>query len=190
MGINLTKGEKTIIGAKKFTVGLGWDANAGTGSPIDLDVSVFMLNANKVIPNESNFIFYNQLKSTCGSVTHSGDCRSGETSTVGDDETISIDLTKMPTDILELMFVVTIDEAQAKRQNFGMVRNSYIRIVDENNVELAKYELDEDFSVETGIIFGRLYNKNNEWKFDASPVGYKEDLSYFVEQYYTGSVSK
>lgn len=190
MGINLAKGEKTVIGAKKFTVGLGWDASSGTGSALDLDVSVFMLNTNKVIPNESNFIFYNQLKSACGSVIHSGDCRNGETSTAGDDETITINLNTMSSDIVELMFVVTIDEAQARRQNFGMVRNSYIRIVDEFNTELAKYELDEDFSIETGIIFGRLYNKNNEWKFDASPVGYQEDLGYFVEQYYTGSVAK
>lgn len=188
--INLTKGEKTVIGSKKFTVGLGWDANVGNSSTIDLDVSVFMLNTNKVIPNESSFIFYNQHKSTCGSVTHSGDCRNGETSSNGDDESIKIDLTKMPSDIVELLFVVTIDEAIIKKQNFGMVRNSYIRIIDENGTELVKYELDESFSIETGILFGRLYVKNDEWKFDASGIGYQEDLSFFVEQYYTGSVSK
>jgi len=189
--IKLTKGEKAVIGAKKFTVGLGWDANqSNTSSNLDLDVSVFMLNSNKVIPTEENFIYYNQLKSNCLSVIHSGDCRNGETSSTGDDETISIDLTKIPDNIVEMIFVVTIYEAEQRKQNFGMVRNSYIRIYDEFNTDLVKYELDEDFSIETGIMFGRLYLKNGEWKFDASGIGYKEDLGYFVSQYYTGVVSE
>jgi len=189
MSINLSKGQKTVIGSKKFTVGLGWEPNVGQSSTLDLDVSVFMLNANKVIPSEENFIFYNNLQSPCKSVIHSGDCRNGSTSVKGDDETISIDLEKIQSDIVEMLFVVTIDEASAKRQNFGMVRDSYIRIVDETGTELVKYELDEDFSIETGILFGRLYIKDGEWKFDASGIGYQEDLAFFVNQYYTGSVA-
>jgi len=188
--INLSKGQKIAVGQTNITVGLGWKANAGTGDKFDLDVSTFLLNSNKIIPNENNFVFYGNKKSPNDAVIHSGDCRDGNTSSL-DDEFLTVDTTKLSDDIVEIIFVVTIDEAVARRQNFGMVGESYIRLVDNaTGEEIAKYELDENFSIETGIEFGRLYLKDGAWKFDASGIGYKEELSFFVSQYYNGLVEK
>lgn len=189
MSINLSKGQKIAVGQTNLTVGLGWTPNAGTNGAFDLDCSVFMLDANKMIPSENNFVFYNNTKSPDGAVEHSGDNKTGAGE--GDDEKVMIDCTKLDPAIQEMLFVVTINEAAARGQNFGMVRNSYIRIVDNTTgAEIAKYELDEDFSIETSIEFGRLYKKDGAWKFDASGVGYREELAFFVQKYYAGPVHK
>ncbi|WP_298509459.1 TerD family protein [uncultured Kordia sp.] len=191
MAINLQKGQKIGIGLSKLTIGLGWDPNEGTGHDFDLDASAFLLNKDRRLAKETHFIFYNNLESPDGSVTHTGDDPDGNSSDGDDDEAIIVDLTLIPDDIEEILFVVTIEDFEARKQNFGQVRNSYIRIVDDSKNEVvAKYELDEDFSIETAVEFGRLYKRNNEWKFEASGIGYKEDLGYFVNKYYSGEVIK
>lgn len=191
MAINLQKGQKIEIGLTRITVGLGWDPNEGTGDTFDLDASAFMLNASRRIPDEAYFIFFNNTDSPDKALHHTGDDPTGGNSATGDDESIQIDLAKVNPSVQEILFVVTIHEALAKRQNFGQVRNSYIRIVDDQNgQEIAKYELGEDFSIETAVEFGRLYLRDGKWRFEASGIGYKEDLSFFVEKYFTGSVIK
>ena len=159
MAINLQKGQRENINAPKFTIGLGWDTNSSsTGVDFDLDASVFILGDNKKVLSDSHFIFYNNLKSPDGSVEHTGDNLTGDGD--GDDEQIKIDLTKIDSSVKEICIVVTIHDAETRKQNFGQVRNSFIRIVDDsNNTELVKYELEEDFSIETAVEFGRIYNR-------------------------------
>ena len=188
MSINLSKGERVNLskespGLTQAGIGLGWDINTtDTGSAFDLDASVFMLGNNGKIPAEQYFVFYNNLTSPDGSVQHSGDSRTGEGS--GDDELIQIDLAKVDQVIQEVLFVVTIHEADARRQNFGQVRNSFIRIYDTTTeLEIAKYELEEDFSRETALEFGRLYRKDNDWRFQALGQGYNSGLQGFVDKY-------
>lgn len=188
MTINLNKGERISLskeapGMKQAAVGLGWDVNqTDTGSQFDLDVSVFMLGAGGKIPKDEYFVFYNNLKSPDGSVESMGDSRTGEGS--GDDETVHVNLTSVDSGIEELVFVVTIYEAEARRQNFGQVRNSYIRIYDkETQAEIARYDLEEDFSRETSLEMGRLYRKSGEWRFQAVGQGYNAGLESFVAQY-------
>ncbi|KKD38027.1 TerD family protein [Limnoraphis robusta] len=188
MAINLSKGERINLskeapGLKTAGIGLGWDTNTtDTGTAFDLDTSVFMLGANGKIPNEKYFVFYNNLQSPDGSVKHLGDSRTGEGA--GDDETVQIDLTQVEAAVQEIIFIVTIHEADTRRQNFGQVRNSFIRIYDETTQqEIAKYELEEDFSRETAIEFGRLYKKDGEWRFQAVGEGYNSGLQSFVDKY-------
>ena len=191
MAISLVKGQKIDIGLSKISVGLGWNPNEGTGFDFDLDASAFMINANRIIPADDYFVFYGNTDSPDGALHHTGDDPTGGNSADGDDETIEIDLSKVHEDIKEILFVVTIHEATAHKQNFGQVRNSYIRIVDNSsNQEIAKYELGEDFSIETGIEFGRLYKRDNKWKFEASGIGYKEDLAFFLAKYFQGQIIK
>jgi len=191
MAINLQKGQKIDIGLASISVGLGWHPREGTGAAFDLDASAFMLNDQRRIPSEGHFIFFNNADSPDGALHHTGDDPTGGNSAEGDDETIVVDLNKTTDDIKELLFVVTIHDAIARKQNFGQVRNSYIRIVDNGTgTEIAKYELDEDFSVETAVEFGRLYKREGKWKFEASGIGYKEDLGFFVDRYFTGQVIK
>lgn len=191
MAINLQKGQRIDIGLNNLTIGLGWDPNEGTGSDFDLDASAFMIDASRQIPSEGFFIFYGNTKSPDNAVNHSGDDPTGGRSDKGDDESIQIDLTAIDPRIQEILIVVTIHDAQNRRQNYGQVRNSYIRIVDNSNhQEVAKYELGEDFSIETAVEFGRLYKHNNIWKFEASGVGYKEDLAFFLSKYYKGQIIK
>ena len=191
MAINLQKGQKIDIGLSKITVGLGWDPNEGTGHDFDLDASAIMIDENRKLLGEEYFIFYNNLNSPDGSLTHTGDDPTGGNSDGDDDEAIKVDLNKVHERVQEILFVVTIEDFERRKQNFGQVRNSYIRIVDNsNNQEIAKYELDEDFSIETGIEFGRLYKRNGEWKFEAYGIGYKADLSFFLEKYYNGTIIK
>lgn len=191
MAINLQKGQKIDIGLSKITVGLGWDPNEGTGHDFDLDASAIMINENRKLLSEQHFVFYNNLKSPDGSLEHTGDDPDGKSSDGDDDEAIKIDLNKVGSDVQEILFVVTIEDFQARRQNFGQVRNSYIRIVDDlKSEEIAKYELDEDFSIETGVEFGRLYKRNGQWKFEASGIGYQADLAFFLEKYYDGTIIK
>ena len=189
--INLRKGDKVAIGFTNITVGLGWEPNEGTGGAFDLDVSAIMIDENKKLPNKDYFVFFNNLTSPDGALTHTGDDPDGTSSDGDDDESIIIDLTKINPTVQEILFVVTIDGASDKRQNFGQVRDSYIRLLDNSTgKEVMKYELGEDFSVETGIEFGRLYKRNNEWKFDASGIGYNEDLAFFLGKYFSGTINK
>jgi tellurium resistance protein TerD len=183
MAINLEKGQRQNISAPKFTVGLGWDSNSSnTGEAFDLDASVFILGANGKLISDSHFIFYNNLKSPDEAVVHAGDNLTGEGD--GDDEKIMIDLSKISDAVAEICFVVTIHHADTRRQNFGQIRNSFIRVIDgSNNTELVKYELDEDFSIETAVEFGRIYKRNNEWKFEAVGSGLKGGLQDFLNKY-------
>jgi tellurium resistance protein TerD len=195
MAINLQKGQRIDIGLTKMTIGLGWDPNEGTGHDFDLDASAFMIDGNRLIPSENFFVFYGmeetngKLISPDGALRHTGDDPTGGNSVDGDDESIEIDLSKVDPRINEILFVVTIHDAIARQQNYGQVRNSYIRIVDDGNgQEIAKYELDEDFSIETAVEFGRLYKRNGQWKFEASGIGYREDLAFFLSKYYKGEI--
>ena len=188
MAVNLTKGgrislNKEAPGLKKILIGLGWDTNASdTGADFDLDASVFLLDSNAKVANEKDFVFYNNLSSSDGSVVHTGDNRTGEGD--GDDESIKVDLSKISSSIKEIAIVVTIHEAAQRKQNFGMVRNAFIRLVnDETNTEIVRYDLEEDYSTETGLLFGRLYFKDNEWKFSAVGTGHKEGLDGFCKQF-------
>ena len=189
MAITLTKGQKIDIGLSRISVGLGWNPNEGTGHDFDLDASAFMIDNNRLIPTEEFFVFYGNTDSPDGSLHHTGDDPTGGNSAAGDDETIQVDLGKVDNTVNEILFVVTIHEGIKRKQNFGQVRNSYIRIVDDaNGSEIAKYELGEDFSIETGVEFGRLYKREGKWKFEASGIGYKEDLAFFLSKYFKGQI--
>jgi len=183
MAINLQKGQRENINAPKFTIGLGWDTNnSSTGSGFDLDASVFILGDNRKIISDAHFVFYNNLKSPDESVIHTGDNLTGDGD--GDDEQVKIDLTKINPAVKEICIVVTIHDAVDRKQNFGQVRNSFIRIVDDsNNSEMVKYELEEDFSIETAVEFGRIYNKDGQWKFEAIGVGMKGGLEDYLNKY-------
>jgi tellurium resistance protein TerD len=183
MAINLAKGQRIEIGLSKVGIGLGWDPNEGSGFDFDLDASAFMLGANKKLLRDEFFVFYNNPKSPDGAVESSGDDTTGGSSD-GDDETLTVDLNKVDAKIQEIIFTVTIHECETRKQNFGQVRNSFIRIYNAlTNEEIAKYELDEDFSIETAVEFGRLYKRGSEWKFEAMGIGYKGGLQYFVDKY-------
>ena len=191
MAINLQKGQRIDIGLQNLTIGLGWDPNQGTGYDFDLDASAFMIDAQRLIPSEPFFVFYGNTDSPDGALHHTGDDPTGGNSADGDDESIQVDLSKIDPRINEILFVVTIHDALNRKQNYGQVRNSYIRIVDNTNgQEVAKYELGEDFSIETAVEFGRLYKHNDKWKFEASGIGYKEDLAFFLSKYSKGEIIK
>lgn len=183
MAINLQKGQRESINSQKFTIGLGWDTNSSsTGSSFDLDASVFILGENGKLLTDNHFIFYNNLKAPNDSVIHTGDNLTGDGD--GDDEQIVVDLSKIEGNASEICVVVTIHDAEDRKQNFGQVRNSFIRILDSNSSsELVKYELDEDFSIETAVEFGRIYKRNNEWKFEAVGSGMKGGLQDFLNKY-------
>lgn len=184
MAINLVKGQRVDVQLKRVHVGLGWDPNPNASSfEYDLDASAFMLDARRKIPTDRCFVFYNNQVSDDGSVSSSGDDRSGGNSD-GDDEVLSVDLGRIRSDVQEIVFVVTIHEAGERRQNFGQVRNAFIRIVDaDSNREMFKYELDEDFSTATGIEFGRLYRRAETWRFEAIGLGHQRDLGAFLATY-------
>jgi len=183
MEINLEKGQRVNVNLPKFVVGLGWDANASsTGQDFDLDASVFVLGENKKLLTDAHFVFYNNLVSPDNAVEHTGDNLTGDGD--GDDESIKIDLSKINPNATELCFVVTIHDAENRKQNFGQVRNSFVRVYNpDNNEEILKYELEEDFSIETAVEFGRLYKRNGEWKFEAVGVGLKGGLQDFLNKY-------
>lgn len=183
MAINLQKGQRETINAPKFIVGLGWDANsASTGTGFDLDASIFIMGENRKLLSDENFVFYNNLKSPEGAVEHTGDNLTGDGA--GDDEQIKVDLSVIDARATEICIVVTIHDAESRRQNFGQVRNSFIRIFDAaTNTELLKYELEEDFSIETAVEFGRIYKRNNEWKFEAVGAGMKGGLQDYLNKY-------
>jgi tellurium resistance protein TerD len=183
MAINLQKGQRENIGAPIFTIGLGWDTNSSsTGSAFDLDASVFVLGENKRLIGDEYFVFYNNLKSPDGSVEHTGDNLTGAGE--GDDEQIKIDLSKIDPKVSEICVVVTIHEAEGRKQNFGQVRNSFIRVFDAaTNADILKYELEEDFSIETAVEFGRIYKRDNNWKFEAVGAGMKGGLQDYLNKY-------
>ena len=183
MAISLEKGQRVDVKLPKFNVGLGWDTNvSNTGGDFDLDASIFVLGENKKLLADDFFVFYNNLESPDKSVKHQGDNRTGDGD--GDDETIEIDLSKVNSSATEICIVVTIHDASARHQNFGQVRNSFVRIYDPStNEEILKYELDEDFSVETAVEFGRLYKRNDEWKFEAVGSGQKGGLNDYLQRF-------
>lgn len=181
--INLVKGQRVNVELQKFNIGLGWDVNLScTGSNFDLDASAFVLGENKKLLSDDYFVFYNNLKSPDESVVHTGDNLTGEGE--GDDEVIMVDLSKITASACEICFVVTIYMSDELRQNFGQVRNSFIRIYNpDTNEEIMKYELVEDFSTETAVEFGRLYKRNGQWRFEAIGVGQKNGLEYYLQKY-------
>ncbi|SFV57705.1 Tellurium resistance protein TerD [hydrothermal vent metagenome] len=188
MAISLSKGGRVSLskeapGLKNIKVGLGWDANAtDTGTQFDLDASLFLLGADGKVVSDEHFIFYNNTTSPDGAVVHQGDNRTGEGD--GDDESIEIDLSKIAPEVDKIVFTVTIDEADSRGQNFGQVNNSFIRILNQDGgTEIAKYELDEDYSSETAINFGELYRKNGGWNFKAVGAGFNEGLAGFCKTY-------
>ncbi len=188
MPINLSKGQKVDLtkgnpGLKSIMVGLGWDVNAfDSGNAFDLDASAFMVGENGKCPSEKEFVFYGNLEHPSKAVHHMGDNLTGEGE--GDDEQIQIDLTKIPANISKIAFTVTIYEAEVRRQNFGQVSNSFIRIVDEStNTELIRYDLGEDFSIETAMVVGELYRHNGEWKFNAIGSGFQGGLAALCGHY-------
>tara|TARA_R110001583_G_scaffold768_3_gene7141 strand:+ start:1492 stop:2070 length:579 start_codon:yes stop_codon:yes gene_type:complete len=187
MGVSLSKGgnvslSKTDPLLKKVLIGLGWDARSTDGQDFDLDASAFLLTAGDKVRGDSDFIFYNNLKSTDGSVTHTGDNRTGEGD--GDDESLKISLELIPSEVVKIVFVVTIHDAQLRKQSFGQVSGAFIRIAnDETRAEVARYDLTEDASVETAMLFGELYRHNNEWKFRAVGQGYAGGLQSVCTQY-------
>ena len=184
MAINLTKGGNAPIGTlQKFVVGMGWDVNeTDSGQAFDLDASAFMLGSTGKVLTDQHFIFYNNLKSPEGCIEHTGDNLTGAGD--GDDESIKVDLSKLPSGCEKITFVVTIHEAEARRQNFGQVRNAFVRIYEPTtNEEILKYDLGEDFSIETAVEFGELYQKDGNWKFKAIGTGFAGGLQKFVEKY-------
>lgn len=180
MAVSLSKGgnvslSKAEPGLKLVLVGLGWDARGTDGADFDLDASVFLLKADRKVRTDSDFIFYNNLRSVDGSVTHTGDNRTGAGD--GDDEAIEVNLERIPPEITTLAFTVTIHEADVRRQNFGMVSSAFIRIVNnERGTEIARYDLSEEASIETAMNFGEIYRQGSEWKFRAVGQGFKGGL--------------
>lgn len=177
----LVKGQKVDLtksnpGLAKINAGLGWDVNIfDGGAQFDLDAEVFLLADNGKVTSDSDFVFYGNAVHSSGAVEHSGDNRDGAGD--GDDETIRIDLSKVPANITRITFTVTIYDAEARNQNFGQVRNAFIRIYNpDTNEELLRYDLSEDYSIETALIIGELYRHNGEWKFNAVGAGYQGGL--------------
>jgi tellurium resistance protein TerD len=187
MGVSLAKGANISLsdqapGLKTVHVGLGWDARQTAGEDFDLDACCFMLAANGKVRGDTDFIFYNQLKSTCGSVEHTGDNLTGEGE--GDDEVLIVRLDKVPAEIVKLVFTVTIHDFDSRRQNFGMVSSAYIRIVNnDNNEEIARFDLSEDASTNTAMIFGEIYRYNDKWKFRAVGQGFNHGLEQVAVSY-------
>ena len=187
MSISLAKGgnvslSKEAPGLTRIMIGLGWDERATDGTEFDLDASAFILAGNDRVRSDSDFIFYNNLTSTDGSVEHAGDNRTGGGD--GDDEQIKVDLSRVPADVQKVAVTVTIHDGEGRRQNFGMVSNAFIRVVDEaSGREITRYDLNEDASVETAMIFGEVYRNGADWKFRAVGQGFKGGLGPLARNY-------
>lgn len=188
MGVSLAKGGRVSLskeapGLKSIKVGLGWDANAtDTGAQFDLDASAFLLGEGDKVISDAHFVFYNNATSPCGALVHQGDNRTGEGD--GDDEVLEINLDNVAPEVQKIVFTVTIDQGKERNQNFGQVNNSFIRIVNQDGgAEIAKYELDEDYSSETAINFGELYRKDSGWNFKAVGAGFNDGLAGFCTMY-------
>jgi tellurium resistance protein TerD len=187
MSISLSKGgnislSKEAPGLTRILVGLGWDVRQTDGADFDLDASAFLLNGTGKVRSDADFIFYNQLESACKSVRHTGDNLTGEGD--GDDESLEVDLAKVPAEVHRLAVAVTIHEGEARRQNFGMVSNAFVRVVDQvTGREITRYDLNEDASVETAMIFGEVYRHNADWKFRAVGQGFKGGLGPLAKSF-------
>jgi tellurium resistance protein TerD len=187
MAISLQKGgnvnlSKEAPGLSKMTVGLGWDARATDGAAFDLDGVVFLVNQAGKVRADNDLIFYNNLKSSDGAVTHSGDNRTGAGD--GDDETVTIELGQVPAEVDKIVFGVTIHDADARRQNFGMVGKAFIRCVNANgDAEIARYDLSEDSSTDSAMIFGEVYRNGADWKFRAIGQGFQGGLAALAKSY-------
>ena len=187
MAVSLTKGgnislSRAAPGLKRILLGLGWDARSTAGTDFDLDATAFMLGENGKVRIEEDFIYYRQLISVCGSVEHTGDNRSGSGN--GDDEAIQIELENVPTLVKRIAICVTIDDADSRKQNFGQVNNAYMRIVDmDTDSEVARFDLTEDYSTETAMIFGEVYRHNGDWKFKAVGQGFAGGLEALCGQF-------
>lgn len=180
MAVTLQKGgnvslTKEAPGLSKAIVGLGWDPRVTDGTDFDLDASIFVCGEDGKVISDAHFIFYNNAKSPDGSIEHTGDNRSGAGD--GDDEQVKIDLNAVPANIKKLVFAVTIHEAASRSQNFGQVANAFMRVINQDGgKELARYDLSEDYSVETAMIFGEVYRSGTEWKFKAIGAGFEGGL--------------
>lgn len=187
MAISLTKGgnvslTKEAPGITKAKVGLGWNPRVTDGQAFDLDAIAFLVGENGKVRADNDFIFFNNLTSSDGSVKHNGDNRTGDGD--GDDETLSVDLSKVPADVSKVIFAVTIYDGQTRNQNFGQVGNAYIRVInDASGSEIARYDLSEDSSTETAMIFGELYRNGSEWKFRAIGQGFAGGLGPLAASY-------
>ena len=188
MAISLKKGQKVDLtktnpGLKEVLIGLGWDTNKyDGGKDFDLDASIFLLGANGKVASDDDFVFYGNLKHKSGSVEHLGDNLTGAGE--GDDEQIKVDLSKVPAEVEKIDFTVTIYEAEERKQNFGQVENAFIRVMDAtNNKELIRYDLGEDFSIETAVVIGELYRNKGEWKFNAIGSGFSGGLASLGKNY-------
>jgi tellurium resistance protein TerD len=187
MSVSLSKGgnvslSKAEPGLSRILIGLGWDVRVTEGADFDLDASAFLLREDGRVRGDADFVFYNNLKSTDGSVEHAGDNRTGEGD--GDDESLKVVLPRVPVEVARIAVAVTIHEGEAKRQSFGMVSNAFIRVVnDETGREIARYDLTEDASTETAMIFGEVYRRDGEWKFRAVGQGYRGGLGPLARNY-------
>ncbi|MEU9075299.1 TerD family protein [Kitasatospora sp. NPDC004745] len=187
MGVSLSKGgnvslTKEAPGLVAVVVGLGWDVRTTTGTDFDLDASALLCNDQGKVASDGNFVFFNNLKSPEGSVEHTGDNRTGEGE--GDDEAIKVNLAGVPADVQKIVFPVSIYDAESRGQNFGQVRNAFIRVINQaDNVELARYDLSEDASTETAMVFGELYRNGAEWKFRAIGQGYASGLRGIAQDF-------
>ena len=187
MAISLSKGgnvslSKEAPGLTSVLVGLGWDARSTDGGDFDLDASAFLLKEDGKVRSDADFIFYNNLHSADGSVEHTGDNLTGEGE--GDDEAIKVDLSRVPADVARIAVAVTIHDAEARKQNFGMVSNAFMRVVNQaDGKEIVRYDLSEDYSVETAMIFGELYRNGAEWKFKAVGQGFAGGLAPLARGY-------
>lgn len=188
MAVNLSKGQKVSLtkgnpGLSKIVVGLGWDTNKYDGGfDFDLDAAAFLLGANGKVTSDADFVYYGNLKHGSGAVEHMGDNLTGDGD--GDDEQIKVNLSAVPANIEKIGFTVTIYDAETRKQNFGQVSNAYIRIFDEaSNTELIRYDLGEDFSVETAVVVGEMYRNNGEWKFNAIGSGFQGGLFALCKNY-------
>ncbi|AGT93627.1 TerD family protein [Rhodococcus qingshengii] len=187
MGVTLAKGgnvslSKAAPNLTKVAVGLGWDARSTSGADFDLDASALVTGPERKVLSDLHFVFYNNLRSPDGSIEHTGDNLTGEGD--GDDEVINVDLPAVPPNVTNIFFPVSIHDADARLQSFGQVTNAYIRVVDlSNGSELARYDLSEDASTETAMLFGELYRHNGEWKFRAVGQGYASGLAGIARDY-------
>lgn len=177
--LSLSKTDPTLV---RILIGLGWDERATDGASFDLDASAFLLTASGKVRGDHDFIFYNQLKSQDGSVEHTGDNRSGQGD--GDDESLLVDLSKVSPEIEKVAVTVTIHDAQSRGQNFGQIANAFIRVVNQDSgIEIVRFDLAEDYSTETAMVFGEVYRHNGEWKFRAVGQGYAGGLAAMCQQY-------
>lgn len=188
MAVSLEKGQKVDLtkthkGLKNIVIGLGWDVNKyDTGEGFDLDASAFILNESDKVRSDSDFIFYNNATGAGGAIQHTGDNTTGEGE--GDDEQLKIDLSKLPDDVGKIAFAITIHDSGNRNQTFGQVSNAFVRIVNEaDNEELVRYDLGEDFSVETAVVVGELYSHNGEWKFAAVGSGFEGGLNSLCQNF-------